>query len=192
MKPLPHNATPELRQLAENMRANPTPAEAALWAKLRCRQLQGLKFRQQHIALGYILDFYCPEYRLAIELDGRGHDAERDAKRDLLFAVWHVMVLRFPNTKPADEILVATQAAIRGLQIHMIEQAAHATAALKAMERDAAWYAARRTQLQRQKMELLKPARQISLEMPSSPKKLAETEAETLTFKGIDIGKRQA
>lgn len=188
MRPVPHNATPELRHLAQRMRENPTPAEAALWIKLRCRRLQGLRFRQQHIALGYILDFYCPEYRLAIELDGSTHVPERDAKRDMLLAVWRVLTLRFPNNKPTDEILTAVSATIRGLQLQMIEQAAHATSMLKAMERDAAWYAARRTELQRQKIKILQDREQLTLDMPSSVKKLTETEPQTLAVeKGLQI-----
>src|SRR5437588_667126 len=102
MLPVPHRATPALRALAQSLRRNATTTEQALWARLNHRQFLGLKFRRQHIALGYILDFYCPEYRLGIELDGVRHDATRDAERDLLFVRWHVTILRFPAQKPQD------------------------------------------------------------------------------------------
>ena len=166
MKPVPHFATPELRSQAHALRTKATPAEAALWAQLRARRMQGLKFRRQHVALGYILDFYCPEYRLAVELDGSYHDPARDAQRDQALARWHVTVLRFPTDKPTEEIISAIHAAVRGLQLQMIKQAAFSTSMLKQMEHDSAWYAARRMQLKRQ-------AIQLELRMTSSERKSA-------------------
>ena len=50
-----------------------TFAETLLWAELRARRLAGLRFRRQHPVLGYIIDFYCHELRLAIEVDGDSH-----------------------------------------------------------------------------------------------------------------------
>ena len=58
------------------MRHAPTKAEGRIWRWLRARRFGGHKFRRQFPIGGYILDFYCPELRLAIELDGRHHDAE--------------------------------------------------------------------------------------------------------------------
>ena len=177
MLPVPHRATPALRALAQSLRRNATTTEQALWARLNHRQFLGLKFRRQHIALGYILDFYCPEYRLGIELDGVRHDATRDAERDLLFVRWHVTILRFPAQKPLDEILKAMHATVCSLQLAMVKQAAYATGAIKAMDHDAAWYAARRIELQKQKaaIYLAREDRQLPLEMPSSVKKSAES-----------------
>ena len=51
-----------------------TPAEAALWKRLQKRQLEGRRFRRQHSVGPFILDFYCPEEKLAVELDGAVHD----------------------------------------------------------------------------------------------------------------------
>ncbi len=59
------------------MRRNPSLAEARLWSQLRYRQLAGLKFRRQHIIAGFIVDFYCPELRLAVEVDGPHHQLQR-------------------------------------------------------------------------------------------------------------------
>jgi len=64
------------------LRSSLTPAEAALWRLLQHSQLKGRKFRRQHSVGPYVVDFYCPGERLAIELDGAGHDSERSTARD--------------------------------------------------------------------------------------------------------------
>jgi very-short-patch-repair endonuclease len=83
------------------LRRNATDAEAALWSELRARRLAGFKFRRQHPCGPFILDFYCAEARLAIELDGGQHwDAEnaaRDARRSRYLRRRGVRVLRFAN-----------------------------------------------------------------------------------------------
>jgi len=65
------------------LRANLTPAEAALWRLLQRSQLQGRKFRRQHSIGPYIVDVYCPSERLVLELDGSAHDSGQAAARDL-------------------------------------------------------------------------------------------------------------
>lgn len=75
----------ETVEKARNLRRALSPPEVALWQWLRSRP-DGLKFRRQHPAGPYILDFYCPSARLAIEVDGSGHDlagqVAHDARRD--------------------------------------------------------------------------------------------------------------
>jgi very-short-patch-repair endonuclease len=61
------------KSFRKRLRKTLTPAEAALWRRLQGRQLLGKKFRRQHSVGRYIVDFYCPECRVAIELDGAGH-----------------------------------------------------------------------------------------------------------------------
>jgi len=56
--------------LAKINRSEPTAAEAAAWDLLRNRRCLGLKFRRQHVIRGFIVDFYCPELRIAVEVDG--------------------------------------------------------------------------------------------------------------------------
>ncbi|MFH1683877.1 MAG: endonuclease domain-containing protein [Candidatus Margulisiibacteriota bacterium] len=58
---------------ARELRQRSTKAEQFLWQYLRDRRLFNKKFRRQHVFEGYVLDFYCPEDRLAIELDGPVH-----------------------------------------------------------------------------------------------------------------------
>src|SRR5437588_11161620 len=78
-----------------------TQHERLLWRHLRNRQLQGWKFRRQHPVDRYIIDFYCYEARLVIELDGGGHNfANReslDQERTRFLASKNILVLRFWN-----------------------------------------------------------------------------------------------
>jgi very-short-patch-repair endonuclease len=75
-----------------------TPPEIALWLALR-RHAAGLRFRKQHAAGDYVLDFYCAPARLAIEVDGeahsRGNRPRRDMVRDAWLALQGVKVLRY-------------------------------------------------------------------------------------------------
>jgi very-short-patch-repair endonuclease len=68
---------------------------------LRGSQLAGKKFRRQHSIGPFVVDFYCPECRLAVELDGEGHlsitGAEADQRRTDFLERFHVTVIRFEN-----------------------------------------------------------------------------------------------
>ncbi len=84
------------------LRNGTTSAEAVLWNELKNRKFEGLKFRRQHGIDPYVVDFYCPELRLAVELDGEVHDNSNaqkyyDARTDYLSKVAGVRVLRFEN-----------------------------------------------------------------------------------------------
>lgn len=95
------NNLPMLRTFRKELRNHLTPAEAKLWTLLKQSQLDGRKFRRQHSVGHYILDFYCPAERLAIELDGAVHDSasaqEYDRERDLFLECFGIKVLRFEN-----------------------------------------------------------------------------------------------
>ena len=65
-----------------------TPPEARLWVCLRAKQLGGLKFRRQHPVGPYVLDFYCPEARLAVEVDGQQHGDPERAAKDRIRTAW--------------------------------------------------------------------------------------------------------
>ncbi|HOZ84484.1 MAG TPA: DUF559 domain-containing protein [Niabella sp.] len=97
----PFNNLPYLQTFRKELRNNLTPAEAKLWTLLKGKQMDGRKFRRQHSVANYILDFYCPEERLAIELDGQGHfeasQAAYDTERDLFLKEFGIRVLRFEN-----------------------------------------------------------------------------------------------
>jgi very-short-patch-repair endonuclease len=89
----------ETIEIAREFRKNPTNAEKILWQQLRGGQLGGNKFRRQHPLGGYILDFYCAQARLAIEVDGGVHQcqANEDAVRSENLAEIDVEVIRFWN-----------------------------------------------------------------------------------------------
>jgi very-short-patch-repair endonuclease len=86
---------------ARRSRRHPTRAEKHLWAHLRNRQLAGFKFRRQHPCGDRILDFFCAEAKLAIELDGSGHARHLgqacDLDRELELYEKGIRVLRFKN-----------------------------------------------------------------------------------------------
>lgn len=95
------NNLPQLRSRRKQLRNNLTPAEAALWTMLQRSQLDGRKFRRQHSVGYYILDFYCPAEKLAIELNGEPHFREEQMKYDqertkFLNSVG-ITVIRFEN-----------------------------------------------------------------------------------------------
>jgi very-short-patch-repair endonuclease len=85
----------------KELRRSLTPAEAALWRCLQRSKLNGKKFRRQHSVGPYILDFYCPECRLAVELDGQRHlnsmRSEYDYCRTKYLEKLNIRVLRFEN-----------------------------------------------------------------------------------------------
>ena len=88
------------------MRKNATTSERTLWEALRRRQLSGLKFCRQHVVAGYIVDFYCPALRLAVEVDGRVHDGqvEDDRERDDYLLEHGVRVVRIRATQVVDDL----------------------------------------------------------------------------------------
>lgn len=77
---IPYN--PELKVLARELRKNMTFAEVMLWKALRNKSLLGFDFDRQKPIDNYIVDFYCKELKLAIEVDGKSHDIEQIAIND--------------------------------------------------------------------------------------------------------------
>jgi very-short-patch-repair endonuclease len=71
-----------VRQYAKELRKRETLAEKTLWLHLRNRKLSGFKFRRQHPISLYIVDFFCVEKKLSIEVDGSVHDSEEAYNND--------------------------------------------------------------------------------------------------------------
>ena len=98
---------------ARRMRKALTPQEPGLWLRLSGRKLGGFRFRRQHPVGPYILDFYCAEAQLAVELDGDSHGvegaAEHDARRDAWLMARGIMTLRISNDAAKDPEAVALQ-----------------------------------------------------------------------------------
>ncbi|MBW4622225.1 MAG: endonuclease domain-containing protein [Cyanosarcina radialis HA8281-LM2] len=110
-------STPEIELNARNLRQNLTPAEQILWQHLRNRKLHGLKFRRQHPIGRFIVDFYCPEYRLIVELDGEIHDrqVEYDMARTEQLQADGDRVLRFQNQEVLDRLSWVLEQILQGL-----------------------------------------------------------------------------
>ncbi len=98
----------ERKAFRKKLRNDLTPAEAALWKVLQRSKVDGRKFRRQHSVGPYILDFYCPDEYLAIELDGEGHrnplKYEQAQRRRLFLDGKNIRVLRFENYLVFDEL----------------------------------------------------------------------------------------
>ncbi|MDB6061453.1 MAG: hypothetical protein JWM78_1556 [Verrucomicrobiaceae bacterium] len=98
----------DLKLLARNLRRTMTEAEQLLWRRLRHKQLRGMQFYRQKPLLDFIVDFYCPQAKLVIELDGSQHlDSEhvvKDQIRDSRLTSLELNVLRFDNRQVVLEI----------------------------------------------------------------------------------------
>ena len=102
---MPRPTSPQTRDRARVLRREMTVPERLVWAHLRDRKLDGLKFRRQATVGPYIADFLCEEHRLAVELDGESHEADEaashDARRTAYLVALGYRVVRYPN----DEVL---------------------------------------------------------------------------------------
>jgi very-short-patch-repair endonuclease len=94
-----HGASLNIKDKARALRKNMTSAEKTLWSQLRRRKQNGMYFRRQHPYGIYILDFYCFEANLAIEIDGKIHLAQKeyDNERTEYLVSSGLKVLRFKN-----------------------------------------------------------------------------------------------
>ncbi len=106
---------PALKERRRELRQNQTDAERVFWARVRNRQFFGLRFFRQYSIGPYILDFYCPASKLAVELDGSQHNRtearEYDAARSEFLNAHGIEVIRFWN----DEILREIEGALARL-----------------------------------------------------------------------------
>ena len=106
---------PKLLEFAKTMRTNATDAEHLMWQLLRAKRFINLKFRRQHVIAPYIVDFYCHELGLVIELDGSQHgtdDAiEYDAERTKFLEALDLKVVRYWS----DDVLSRTDVVLEDL-----------------------------------------------------------------------------
>ena len=93
----------DMKERARSMRKFPTQAEAVLWKRLRKRKMKGFRFRRQHPIVRFIVDFYCAEAKLVVEVDGSVHDEpgyeEYDADRKQFLESLGLRVIRFTNAE---------------------------------------------------------------------------------------------
>ena len=97
-----------------DLRRRSTDAERALWNVLRNRQLSGAKFRRQHPFGTFILDFFCPEARLVVEVDGGGHFTDAavaaDATRTQFLEAHGLRVVRVTDTEVLTQMTAVREA----------------------------------------------------------------------------------
>lgn len=108
---------PALMQRRRELRRNQTDAEKVFWAKVRNRQIYGIRFFRQYSIGPYILDFYCPAVKLAVEFDGGQHNQwsnrEYDAARSEYLRAQGIDVIRFWN----HEVLLDMQSVLSKLEL---------------------------------------------------------------------------
>ena len=99
------NNLPEFKHRRIELRKHQTPQEIILWKRLQ-RHLLEVKFKRQHSVGPYILDFYCPERRLAVEVDGSIHkeNEEYDKERSIYLEEFGIKTIRFWNHEVDDNI----------------------------------------------------------------------------------------
>jgi len=107
----------KLKPMARQMRKEPTEAEELLWQCLRNRQLLGFKFRRQHSVERFIVDFYCAEAGLVIEVDGPVHQyqKEEDFIRQTFIESQGLRLLRFSNDDVFNKLDTVIQQIINAL-----------------------------------------------------------------------------
>jgi len=108
---------PALKHRRRELRRNQTDAEKAFWSKARNRQFYGLRFFRQYSMGPYILDFYCPTLKLAVELDGGQHNQienkEYDSGRSEYLKAQGIDVMRYWN----NEVLLNMQGALDSMSL---------------------------------------------------------------------------
>ena len=89
------------KKLRQKLRKSMPKAEIILWSRLRRKQLRGTRFRRQHSVGPYVIDFYCPALKLAIEVDGESHTETKkpyDDMRQHHIERYGIRFLRYTNS----------------------------------------------------------------------------------------------
>lgn len=122
-KIIPYN--PKLKELARELRNNSTKAEIILWLKLKGKQMYGYDFHRQKPIDNYILDFFCYELMLGIEVDGYSHEFlevyNKDVVKEKKMNEIGIAVLRFSD----NEVLRDMENVIRAIEFYIVEYEKH-------------------------------------------------------------------
>ncbi len=117
--PFHQNASPKIFENARFLKAVQTKAEEVLWRRVRARKVNGFKFRRQHPIDHYIVDFYCHECRLVVEVDGKIHEQndnpDYDKYRTQVLSNAGLTVIRFTN----DQVLRNTDFVLNEIRKHL-------------------------------------------------------------------------
>ncbi|MBF2708246.1 endonuclease domain-containing protein [Flavobacterium soyangense] len=122
-KIIPYN--PKLKELALQLRNDSTKTEIFLWLKLKGKQMYGYDFHRQKPIDNYILDFFCCELMLAIEVDGYSHQFlevyNKDGIKEKRMNELGISVLRFSD----DEVLNDMENVLRAIEFYIFEYEKH-------------------------------------------------------------------
>lgn len=121
-KIIPYN--PKLKQIARNLRNNSILSEVLLWQHLKNKQIQGYDFHRQKPIAKYIVDFFCDELLLAIEIDGNSHDEklDEDLKRQKELEKYRIEFLRFNDVDVKKNIEGVVAEIEKWIEKHKSEQ----------------------------------------------------------------------
>ncbi|MBM3920941.1 MAG: endonuclease domain-containing protein [Sphingomonadales bacterium] len=99
---------PYLKGIAQKLRNNSSKPEIIFWNQIKQNKCKGYDFHRQKPLLNYIVDFYCPELNLIIEIDGKYHDSEnqseKDAERDEALKEWNLTVIRIAASEILNDV----------------------------------------------------------------------------------------
>ncbi|MEI6899439.1 MAG: endonuclease domain-containing protein [Bacteroidota bacterium] len=122
MRRIQINNIPRLKERRQQLRSHSTSSEATLWKSLQKSQLAGRKFRRQHSIGPFIVDFYCPAEKLAVELDGAIHfkpeNIKYDKKRTEYIEQFGIRVIRIENVN----VFTNLTAVLEYIKDHFINQ----------------------------------------------------------------------
>ena len=122
-KIIPYN--PKLKELARQLRNDSTKTEIFLWLKLKGKQMYGYDFHRQKPIDNYILDFFCYELMLGIEVDGFSHEFlevyNKDTIKEKRMNVLGITVLRFSD----EQVLKDMENVIRAIEFYIFEYEKH-------------------------------------------------------------------
>ena|SRR5690606_1992839 len=114
-----YGARPSVFKKAAMLRSSMTPAEKHLWTRLRKNQLNGFRFRSQHPISEFVVDFYCHEAKLVVEVDEAYHEnqiqKEYDENRDYILKEFGLKVLRFTDR----QVIGETQSVLQTILDHL-------------------------------------------------------------------------
>jgi very-short-patch-repair endonuclease len=124
-KLIPYN--PYLKELARKLRNDSALGEVLLWNELKNKQMYGYDFHRQKPLLNYIVDFYCYELNLVIEVDGRYHDDkeqyESDMLRDKELGEYDLTIMRFSEHEARKDMVNV----LRIIEVHVLEHNSNLT-----------------------------------------------------------------
>ncbi len=108
---IPETLRKKMIEVARDFRKQPTPSEAIMWQSLRERKLEGLKFRRQQPIGNFVVDFFCAEQRLIVEIDGGIHEAQKDLdrQRQELLESLGLRFVRIPSERVEQDLPQALQ-----------------------------------------------------------------------------------